>query len=220
VEQHDAFGKRHGAGRPGDDRLRAQCRLEAEQSQAREKLADRAETLREVRETARLTAQMEVLEARENRMALALIALLAAVGIGYAAAVWRGDEERRKHAMIAAGTAASALVIALLLWFTRPGLAEIENRVAAAVAKAMEFGIEVTDIMAIGEINGLIMAAMDKLQAEHDAKAAQQQAQAPTAPAAPPEQAPRKRRTDTAIAAGAARSGFTGGRAAQQQSFA
>jgi len=111
-------------------------RLEAEQSQARERLADRAETLREVRETARLTAQMDVLAARENRMALALIALIAAIGAGYAAAIWRGDETRRTHTRMAAAISAGALVVAGLLWVTRPGLAEIEDRVAAAIAKA------------------------------------------------------------------------------------
>ena len=83
-------------------------RMEAQQSAARERLAERAETLREVREKARLTAQMDVLAARENRMALALIALLAAVGGGYAAAMWRGDPARRKHAGIAAGLAGAA----------------------------------------------------------------------------------------------------------------
>ncbi len=111
-------------------------RLEAEQSQARARLAERSETLREVRETARLTAQMEVIEARENRMALALIALIAAIGAGYAAAIWRADEARRTHTRIAAAAAAAALVIAGLLWVTRPGLDAIEDRVAAAVAKA------------------------------------------------------------------------------------
>lgn len=111
-------------------------RLEAEQSQARERLAERAETMREVREAARLTAQMEVLAARENRMALALIALLAAVGAGYAAMVWRGDMSRRKHAGIAAGIAGAAAIAAALLWVTRPGLSEIEDRVEAAVAEA------------------------------------------------------------------------------------
>ncbi len=111
-------------------------RLEAEQSQARARLAERAETLRDVREKAQLTAQMDVLEARENRMALALIALLAAIGAGYAAMVWRGDEARRTHAHIAAGLAGVAAVIAVLAWVTRPGLAEIEDRVAAAIAKA------------------------------------------------------------------------------------
>ncbi|WP_017665745.1 S1 family peptidase [Porphyrobacter sp. AAP82] len=111
-------------------------RMEAEQSQARAALEQRSENLREVRETARLAAQMEVLEARENRMALALIALIACIGAGYAAFVWRGDEERLRHVRIAGALSAAALAIALLAWFTRPGLAEIEDRVAAAVEKA------------------------------------------------------------------------------------
>lgn len=111
-------------------------RLEAEQSQARARLAERTETLREVRETARLAAQMEVIAARENRMALAFVALLAAIGMAYAASQWRGDEARRDRARIAAGLAAACIIVAALLWVTRPGLAEIEDRVAAAIAKA------------------------------------------------------------------------------------
>jgi serine protease Do len=69
-------------------------------------------------------------------MALALIALLGAVGGGYAAAMWRGDPARRKHAGIAAGLAGAALITAILLWVTRPGLSDIEDRVEAAVAAA------------------------------------------------------------------------------------
>ncbi len=111
-------------------------RLEAEQSAARQRMADRAESLREVRETARLKAQMDVLGERENAMALALIALLGAVGGAYAAAVWRGDRQRRKHAGIAAALAGISLLAAILLWVTRPGLDAIEDRVAAAVAEA------------------------------------------------------------------------------------
>jgi hypothetical protein len=111
-------------------------RLEAEQSQARAALSERAETLREMREKAQLAAQMEVLAARENRLALALVALIAAIGAGYAGCVWRGDEARRTHVRIATGLCAAMLVSAILLWFTRPGLAEIEDRVAAALAKA------------------------------------------------------------------------------------
>jgi len=82
------------------------------------------------------TAQMEVLEARENRMALALIALIACIGAGYAAFVWRTDAARTRQMRIAGALSAAALATALLLWFTRPGLAEIEGRVAAAVEKA------------------------------------------------------------------------------------
>ncbi|MFM7402837.1 MAG: hypothetical protein ACKO1N_01830 [Erythrobacter sp.] len=111
-------------------------RLEAEQSAARAKLAERAESLREVRETARLSAQMEVLDARENRMALALIALIAAVSCGFASAAWRKDEARRTLARMAAALSAAALAAAVVLWFTRPGLAAIEDRIAAAIAKA------------------------------------------------------------------------------------
>ncbi len=111
-------------------------RLEAEQSQARERMAQRSEELRELRETARLRAQMEVLAARENRMALALIALIAAIGAGYAASVWRGDDARTTQTRLAAAASAAALVIAGLLWILRPGLAEIEDRVAAALAEA------------------------------------------------------------------------------------
>jgi hypothetical protein len=111
-------------------------RLEAEQSAARQRMAERAESLREVRETARLKAQMDVLGERENAMALALIALLGAVGGTYAAAVWRGDRLRRKHAGIAAALAGISLLAAVLLWVTRPGLDAIEDRVAAAVAEA------------------------------------------------------------------------------------
>ncbi|WP_086736189.1 S1 family peptidase [Erythrobacter colymbi] len=111
-------------------------RLEAQQSQARAALEQRSETLREVREKAQLTAQMEVLGERENRMALALIALIAAIGGGYAALVWKSNEARRTHTRIAAALAAASLAAALILWFTRPGLAQIEERVAAALAKA------------------------------------------------------------------------------------
>lgn len=111
-------------------------RMEAEQSEARDRLAQRAESEREIRDAARLKAQMEVLEARENRMALALIALLAAIGTGYAAFVWRRDEARRTHTRIAAASSAAILVLGVLAWVTRPGLAEIEDRVAAALSGA------------------------------------------------------------------------------------
>ena len=108
----------------------------AQQAEARERLATRAARLGEVRESARLRAQMEVLEARENAMALALIALLVAAGGGAVAVQWRRDPAKVKRAGIAAGLAGAALIAALLLWLTRPGLAEIEDRVAAAIAEA------------------------------------------------------------------------------------
>ena len=120
------------------DQLNAEerARMEAQQNEARAALAQRSDALREVREKAQLTAQMDVLAMRENRMALALIALIASIGCGYAAAVWHGDEARRTHVRAAAALSAAALALAALLWFTRPGLGEIEDRVAAAIAEA------------------------------------------------------------------------------------
>ena len=111
-------------------------RLAAEQAEAHERMAVREASLREMRENARLTAQMEVIAERENALAAALILLIAAAGGGYAALQWRRDETTRKRAGIAAGAAGAALVAALLLWVTRPGLAAIEDRVAAALKQA------------------------------------------------------------------------------------
>lgn len=111
-------------------------RMVAAQSQARDRLAERATRMRELREAARLRAQMEVLESRENAMALALVALLVAAGSGTVAVQWRRDPARVKHAGIAAGLAGAAVIAGVLLWLTRPGLSEIEDRVAAALDEA------------------------------------------------------------------------------------
>jgi hypothetical protein len=108
-------------------------RLDAEQAAARERLAERAAEDSAAREKALLTAQMEVIAARENAVALALIALLLAAGSGAMAVQWRRDPETRKRAGIATGVAGAALIGAVLLWLTRPGLDAIEDRVAAAM---------------------------------------------------------------------------------------
>jgi hypothetical protein len=109
-------------------------RLEAEQAAARERLAERAAKDTQAREAAMLKAQMDVLAERENAMALALLALMAAVGCGYAAVLWRRIPETRRRAAITAGMAALFFAAAVLLWVTRPGLAAIEERVAAAMS--------------------------------------------------------------------------------------
>jgi len=108
-------------------------RMEAEQAAARERMAMRAQADSEALEGARLAAQMEVMAARENAMALALISLLAAMGSGYAAVVWRRAPETRKRAAMAVTFAGAALIGALVLWFTRPAFTAIEDRVAAAL---------------------------------------------------------------------------------------
>jgi hypothetical protein len=110
-------------------------RLEAEQAEARERLAERAVQAGKAREAALLTAQMDVITARENAMALALLALLTALGSGYAALQWRSAPETRKRAGIAAVLAGAALIGAVVLWLTRPGVAAIEDRVTAALSQ-------------------------------------------------------------------------------------
>lgn len=71
------------------------ARMESEQSAARARMAQRAETDRERRERARLEAQMAVMGDRENAMALAAILILASIGAGVLSArLLRSSRER------------------------------------------------------------------------------------------------------------------------------
>lgn len=118
------------------DELNAQerARFEAAQADARERMDKRNAELREARDIARMAAQMEVIAARENAMAIALVFLFSAVAAAYAALQWRRDPATRERALIVAGMALAALIAAALVWVTRPGLAAIEEKVAAALA--------------------------------------------------------------------------------------
>ena len=116
-------------------------RLEREQVEALKSLAQRAEETREKRERALLEAQLDVAQAREDRMALAFLLLLGAFGI----ALWawnlreRFDREAedaplvRKKITIAFAFAGFLVVIALIAFLTRPGLEEIDRQMAAAM---------------------------------------------------------------------------------------
>ncbi|MBX7457829.1 serine protease [Qipengyuania sp. 1NDH17] len=116
-------------------------RLEREQMEALRDLAQRAEETRAKRERALLEAQLGVSQDREDRMALAFVLLLAAFAIGLWA--WsrheRFDAEaedaelRRRKINIAFGFAGFLVVVALLSFLTRPGLDEIDRRVAGAM---------------------------------------------------------------------------------------
>lgn len=108
-------------------------RIAREQAEARQSMAARAEQARAKRDRVRLEAEMAVMDERENAMALALVLLLVAAGAG--ATGWqlrRGGADERK-VVIAGGIAAVALIGALALWFTRPGLDAIDRRVNAAM---------------------------------------------------------------------------------------
>ena len=110
-------------------------RIEREQDAARRQLAAQREEVREARERARLEAQAAVQSERENAMAVAFLLVLIAVGAGVVA--WRAkhdsSEGAERRAMIAGTVAAVAAIAALALWFTRPGLDEVDRRVAAAL---------------------------------------------------------------------------------------
>lgn len=113
-------------------------RLEAEQSAARAKMAQRAETDRERRERARLEAQMSVMDDRENAMALAGLLLLLAAGSGFAAWNLRTAEDGGNKMRIAGAVAAVATVAALAIWLTRPGLDAIDRRMADSMAEGSD----------------------------------------------------------------------------------
>ena len=70
---------------------------------------------------------------------VAMVLLLVGIGSGYAAAQLRaGQEDRpeyRSRAMIAAGIAGAALIATVLVWITRPGYSEVEERVAALIGE-------------------------------------------------------------------------------------
>lgn len=116
-----------------------QERLEREQMEAMQSLAQRAEETRERRERALLKAQLSVAQDREDRMALAFVLLLVAFGIGLWA--WSRHERfdagaedaelHRRKINIAFGISAFLVVVALIAFLTRPGLDEIDRRVAA-----------------------------------------------------------------------------------------
>ena len=114
-------------------------RIEREQFEARQSLAQRAEETRERRERALLKAQLSVAEDREDRMALAFILNMIAFGL----AMWAWTERekiapegedaelRHKKVKIAFGIAGFLFIVALIAFLTRPGLDEVDRRVAA-----------------------------------------------------------------------------------------
>ncbi len=125
------------------------ARFDAQRAEARERLEAREAELREARDAARMKAQIEVLEARENAIALAMVLLLVTIGAGYFAAQFRKEQADNPHyqtrAIIAAGIAGAALIATILVWVTRPGFNEIEERIAVILGETPEGGSEAGD---------------------------------------------------------------------------
>lgn len=116
------------------------ARLDAQRSEARERLAARETELRNKRGRAQLEAQIAVMKERENAMAAAMLLLLIAIGATYVAYQLRGTEGRHKLAITLGAFAIAALIGALALWLTRPGLEEIDQRVEAAMGEDQDTG--------------------------------------------------------------------------------
>ncbi|MEM8726882.1 MAG: serine protease, partial [Pseudomonadota bacterium] len=112
------------------------ARFEAQRAEARELVVAREAELAKKRSDAMMLAQLEVLEERENAMAIAMILLLIALGGGYIAYQARRDGETGGRLMVAAGIGGAALIGTILAWATRPSFSEIEERVAAAMEEA------------------------------------------------------------------------------------
>ncbi|WP_232843005.1 S1C family serine protease [Allopontixanthobacter confluentis] len=108
-------------------------RIEREQLSARQGMAQRADETREKRSRAEAEAEEAVTSERENRMAAAFLLMLVAFGAGAAAWQAHGAAGKERLVAIGGGIAAVAAVAALALWFTRPGLDEIDRRVAEAM---------------------------------------------------------------------------------------
>ncbi len=108
-------------------------RIEREQEIALQQLTQRAEATRQKRDRARLEAELSVMTARENQMAIAAVLFLLAIGGGVIAYQARGVEGQERKFAIASGIAAVAAVAALAVWFSRPGLDEIDRRVTGAM---------------------------------------------------------------------------------------
>ncbi|MEL7447050.1 MAG: trypsin-like peptidase domain-containing protein, partial [Pseudomonadota bacterium] len=117
------------------DELNAQerARFEAERAEAQERIDALESEQAEKRSKATLKAQMEVMEERENAIALAMIGLMIALAAGYFAAQARRSENGQQRALIAASVCGMALIGTIIAWVTRPGFAEVEDRVAAAM---------------------------------------------------------------------------------------
>lgn len=79
-------------------------------------------------------AELEVISERDNRMALAGLALLGAL-LAAGTGVWLGQQGRRRDQKIAFVLAAAMLLGAVFAWVSRPPLSAIDDR-AAALAQA------------------------------------------------------------------------------------
>lgn len=118
------------------------ARFDQQRAEAQARIEARKAELREKRDAAQLQAQIEILDARDNAMAAAMILLLLGIGAGYTAGQLRSqmadNPENQSRAMIAAGVAGASLIGAALVWITRPSYGDIEERVAVLMGETQD----------------------------------------------------------------------------------
>jgi serine protease Do len=118
------------------------ARSAAEQDRTRADLARTSEAARKKRDRARFEAEMQVRDERDDRMLASILLLLLAAALGW----WAVEKRERPdpdHAdgparwpqrnKIAGAVAIAVLLLALMLHLTRPGIDEIDRRVAGAM---------------------------------------------------------------------------------------
>ncbi len=118
-------------------------RMQREQLAARADLAQRSEATRMRRERAQLEAEQGVITEREDRLFLAFLLLLAAFAMGQWALRLQAEDPRDENRLrLVAGATAVFVLAALAAYLTRPGLDEIDRRVAAAMQTTAPAGVE------------------------------------------------------------------------------
>ena len=110
------------------------ARFDAQRAEVQARRQALEANLREERAAARARAQFEIMEERDNALALAVVLLLVTIGAGYGAAQWRASlvhtPSNQPRAMIAAGIAGASLIACAFIWVTRPGFSQVEERMA------------------------------------------------------------------------------------------
>lgn len=123
--------------------LAERYRVEQQRAEARERLAAREAELREARARAQLEAQLEVMSARENLMAVAMLLILVSIGSGFIGLRYREQGEKQGAMRVAFGLAAIALAGTLVAWLTRPGIDRIDELVAIKLNAATPQGPDI-----------------------------------------------------------------------------
>ncbi len=111
-------------------------RAEEQQAAARAKAQAEEQALAQRREEQRRKIEFQIMDERDNGMALALVLLLAAFG-GGAFAFLSYEEGEDKRVKIGAAVAVVALIGAGAAWFTRPSFGKVEERLQDALRQEM-----------------------------------------------------------------------------------